>query len=132
MKPRLEYCGNYLEINDFHHNIDDEKNGDPYNCSFDIKVKSGLFFGVADGCECDHKELKKFIEMLEDMILFKIKEINFVEICYGNRIKFNCDKTGHITVSGELKDSEGSHFLKFEFKTDQTVFPDFIKELKML
>ena len=36
MDPKLEYCGNYIEIRDFHHYIDDEKNGNPYNCSFDI------------------------------------------------------------------------------------------------
>ena len=132
MRPKIEYMGNYLEMTDFCHNIDDEKNGNPYNCSFDIKVRAGLFSGFADGCECDYKELKRFIQALEDMLLFKINEVNFVEICFGNKLSFKCDKTGHINVSGELKDSEGCCCLKFEFMTDQTVFPDFINTLKLL
>ena len=132
MEARLEYCGNYIEITNFHHSVDDEKNGNPYNCSFDIKVKSGVFSGIADGCEYDYKELQKFIKALEDMILFQRKEITFVEIGYGNKIEFNCDRSGHIKVSGDIQRDAGSHILKFEFMTDQTVFPEFIKELKSL
>ena len=64
-----------------------KRNGNPYNCSFDIKVKSGVFSGIADGCEYAYKELQKFIKALEDMILFKRKEIIFVEIGYGNKIE---------------------------------------------
>ncbi len=132
MEARLEYCGNYIEITNFHHSVDEEKNGNPYNCLFDIKVKSGVFSGIADGCEYDYKELQKFIKALEDMILFERKEITFVEIGYGNKIKFNCDRSGHIKVSGDIQGDAGSHILKFEFMTDQTVFPEFIKELKSL
>ena len=132
MEARLEYCGNYIEITNFRHSVDDEKNGNPYNCSFDINVSSGVFFGIADGCEYDYKELQKFIKALEDMILFKRKEVTFVEIGYGNTIKFDCDRTGHIIVSGDIRDGIGDHALKFEFLTDQTVFPDFIRELKLL
>ncbi len=132
MDPRLEYCGNYIEIRDFHHSIDDEQNGNPYNCSFDIKVKSGVFTGIADGCEFDYKELQKFIEALEDLISFKRKEITFIEIGYGNKIEFKCDRTGHIKVSGNIQGGAGSHFMKFEFMTDQTVFSNFINELKSL
>ena len=132
MEARLEYCGNYVEITDFHHFVDDEKNGNPYNCAFDIKVRSGMFSGLADGCEYDYKELRKFIEALEEMILFKRKETAFIEIGYGNKIVFECDRTGHIKVSGDIQGDVGSHILKFEFMTDQTVFPKFIKELKSL
>ena len=56
MEAKLEYCGDYIAIRDFCHSIDDEKNGNPYNCSFDIMVKSGVFTGIADGCEYDYKE----------------------------------------------------------------------------
>lgn len=132
MEPRLEYCGNYIEIRNFHHNVDDDKDGNPYNCSFDIKVKSGAFSGIADGCEYDYKELQRFIEALENLISFKVKEVTLIEIGYGNKIEFICDRTGHIKVSGEIQGDVGSHFLNFEFMTDQTVFPPFIKELKSL
>ena len=132
MDAKLEYCGNYIKIRDFHHYIDDEKNGNPYNCSFDIIVKSGVFAGIADGCEYDYKELQKFIVALEDLISFKRKDVTFCEIGYGNAIEFKCDRTGHIVVSGEIQGDAGSHILKFEFMTDQTVFPQFISELNNL
>ena len=132
MEAKLEYCGDYLAIRDFYHSIDDEKNGNPYNCSFDIIVKSGVFSGIADGCECDYEELQKFIVALEDLISFKRKNVTFCEIGYGNTIQFECDRTGHIEVFGEIQGDTGSHILKFEFMTDQTVFPQFINELKSL
>ena len=132
MDPKLEYCGNYIEIRDFHHYIDEEKNGNPYNCSFDIIVKSDVFAGIADGCEYDYKELQKFIVALEDLISFKRNDVTFCEIGYGNTIEFKCDRTGHIEVSGEIQGYARSHVLKFEFMTDQTVFPQFINELKGL
>lgn len=127
---KLEYCGDYIAIRDFHHYVDDEKSGNPYNCIFDIAVKSGAFSGIADKCECDYKELQKFIAALEDLISFKRTDVTFCEIGYGNRIQFQCDKTGHIEVFGEIQGNAGSHILKFEFMTDQTVFPKFINELK--
>lgn len=132
MEAKLEYCGDYIAIRDFHHSIDDEKNGNPYNCSFDIIVKSGVFSGIADGCECDYKELQKLIAALEDLFSFKRKDVTFCEIGYGNTIQFKCDRTGHIEVFGEIQGAAGSHILKFEFMTDQTVFPQFINELKNL
>ena len=126
MEAKLEYCGDYITIRDFHHYIDDEKNGNPYNCSFDVIVKSGVFAGIADGCEYDYKELQKFIEELEELISFKRKDVTFSEIGYGNKIEFNRDRLGHVEVSGEIWGDAGSHVLKFEFITDQTVFPKFI------
>ena len=132
MEPKLEYLGNYIVIRDFQHYIDDEKNGNPYNCSFEIIVKSGVFAGIADGCECDYKELQKFIVSLEDLISFKRRNVTFCEIGYGNTIQFKCDTTGHIEVFGEIQGDAGSHVLKFQFMTDQTVYPQFINELKGL
>ena len=132
MDAKLEYCGNYIKIRDFHHYIDDEKTGNPYNCSFDIMVKSGVFNGTADGCEYDYREFQNFIVALDDLVSFKRQDVVFCEIGYGNTIDFKCDKNGHIKVSGEIQGDAGSHVLKFEFMTDQTVFPQFINELKDL
>lgn len=132
MDARLEYCGDHLVIRDLHHSVDDEKNGDPYNCSFDMVVRSGVFAGIADGCECDYKKLQELIVALEDLISFKRKDVTFCEIGYGNTIQFKCDRAGHIEVSGEIQGDAGRHVLKFEFMTDQTVFPKFINELKCL
>ena len=118
MEPKLEYCDNYIKIRNFYHSIDDEKSGNRYNCSFDIMVKSGVFTGIADGCEYDYKELQNFIVALEDLISFKRIDVAFCEIGYGNTIEFKCERTGHIEVSGEIQGDAGSHVLKFEFMTD--------------
>ena len=133
MDPRLEFCGNYLEIKNFQHHIEDERNGNPYNCLFDIKVRSGMFSGIAEECEYDYKELQLFIKELEDLISFKVKEVSLIEIGFGSKIDFICDRTGHIKVCGEIRGGfAGDHHLKFGFETDQTVFPPFIKALKSL
>ena len=132
MSAKLEYCGNSIEISDFYHSLDDETARNPYNCSFNIKIVSGQFSGIADGCEYDYKEWKKYITQLEDLIYFKTKEVTMIEIGYGNKIVFVGDGMGHIKVTGEIYGHAMSHLLKFEFDTDQTVFPSFIEELKKL
>lgn len=132
MGAKLEYCGNLIEIVDFRHCVEDEKSGNPYNCSFNIRIVSGMFSGVADGCECDYKEWKKFIKQLNDLILFKASEVIFQEIGYGGQISFKGDKLGHIEVSGLVYGNAMSHSLQFSFMTDQTAFPSFINELQKL
>ncbi len=132
VKARMEYCGNYLEIADFQHDAAAEKSGNPYNCTFDIRVKSGDFAGIADCCEYDYKELQKFIAALEDLIAFRRTEVSLTEISTGRTVHFACDSTGHIRVSGELTCDADGQSLRFHFMTDQTAFPAFIRELKRL
>lgn len=132
MSAKLEYCGNKIEIVNFHHSVEDELSGNPYNCSFDIRVKSGLFSGFADGCEYDYKEWKIFVRQLKELFLFKTNKVVFQEIGYGGKISFIADSLGHIEVSGIIYGEAISHSLQFEFMTDQTVFLPFIKELEKL
>lgn len=132
VNARLEYCGNYLELDDFQHDAAAEKSGNPYNCTFDIRVKSGDFAGIADCCEYDYKELQNFIAALEDLIAFRRTEVSLTEISTGRTVHFACDSTGHIRVSGELICDADVQSLRFHFMTDQTVFPAFIRELKCL
>lgn len=130
MEAKLKYCGNLIEIADFRHSVEDERSGNPYNCTFNIRIVSGVFSGLADGCEYDYKEWKKFVEQLNDLLLFKTNEAILEEIGYGGKISFKGDKLGHIEVSGLIYGGAMSHSLKFEFMTDQTAFPSFINELK--
>ncbi len=132
MGARLEFCGNYIEIINFSYISENRQPGDPLYCTFDIKIRSGVFSGIADGCEYDHQEWEKFISSLEDLINFRIKKTSLFETGYGNRIDLECDRTGHIRVSGEIYGDACSHYLKFEFDTDQTAFPPFINALKSL
>lgn len=130
MNAGFEYLGNSLEIINFKHYIDEELSGNPYNCSFDIKVVSGMFSGYADGCEYDYKQWKSFIHQLEDVYDFKSDCAQMLEIGYGSKIVFKSDKMGHISVSGKIYGNAMEQSLEFCFHIDQTVLLKFIQELK--
>ena len=132
MNARLEDGGNYLEFTDFSHDAAAEQQGNPYNCIFDIRVQSGLFAGIAEDCEYDYKELPVFIQALEDLTFLRRKEADFTEISIGNCIHFEADSTGHIIIAGALQNGTDGQFLRFAFRTDQTVLQQFIRALKKL
>jgi len=132
MDAKFVYGGNSIEIKNFQHNVEDEINGNPYNCTFSLKVVSGLFSGFADCCEYDYKEWKRFIKQLDDLYLFKTDRAELAEICYGGNVLFLRDGLGHIHVSGMIYGRGMIHSLKFEFTADQTALPMFLKELKQL
>ena len=122
---KLIYEDNYLIINNFIYHQKDIY----YNTSFDLEIRSGSFSGVAL-CEYDIKEFRKFVEELLEMYDFKKQIVMFNEICYGSNVKFEADKTGHITVSGEIFGEAMEHSLKFSFMIDQSVLDKFISELQ--
>ena len=122
---KLIYEDNYLMINNFIYHQQDIY----YNTSFDLEIRSGSFSGVAP-CEYDIKEFRKFVEELLEMYDFKKQIVTLNDICYGSSVKFEADKTGHITVSGELFGEAMKHSLKFSFMIDQSVLDKFISELQ--
>jgi hypothetical protein len=122
---KLIYEDNYLMINNFIYHQQDIY----YNTSFDLEIRSGSFSGVAP-CEYDIKEFRKFVEELLEMYDFKKQIVMFNEICYGSNVKFEADKTGHITVSGEIFGEAMEQSLKFSFMIDQSVLDKFISELQ--
>ncbi len=122
---KLIYEDNYLMINNFIYHQQDIY----YNTSFDLEIRSGSFSGVAP-CENDIKEFRRFVEELLEMYDFKKQIVMFNEICYGSNVKFEADKTGHITVSGEIFGEAMEHSLKFSFMIDQSVLDKFISELQ--
>ena len=122
---KLIYEDNYLMINNFIYHQQDVY----YNTSFDLEIRSGSFSGVAP-CEYDIKEFRKFVEELLEMYDFKKQIVTLNDICYGSSVKFEADKIGHITVSGEIFGKAMAHSLKFSFTTDQFVLKQFISELE--
>ena len=122
---KLMYEDNYLMINNFIYHQKDVY----YNTSFNLEIRSGFFCGVAP-CEYDIKEFRSFVEELSEMYEFKKQIATFNDICYGSNVKFEADKTGHITVSGEIFGKAMAHSLKFSFTTDQFVLKQFISELE--
>jgi hypothetical protein len=129
---RLEYGDDFFEIRCFSHSEEDEKSGNPYNCSFTMKVRSGEFSGQSHCCECDYKDIKELITQLEELVNFKTDEAVFRELAYDSTIRFTGDGCGHITVSGTIYGDAKIQSLQFEFMTDQTVYPSFISDLKRL
>lgn len=127
---KLEFNGNVFEILDFQHFVEDEKNGNPYNCLFRIRVVSEGFSGCSTTYELDYKELQRFIMQLDDLIYFRTDAVKFQEISYGSIFTFLGDGLGHIKVSGTICNNFQDHSLTFEFNTDQTVYGSFIEELK--
>ena len=58
-------------------------------------------------------------------------KVTFTEDYEDSEISFECDKFGHVIVTGELYlHSEHYHALKFSFETDQTSLAPFIRDLK--
>ena len=132
MNASISYQGNLLEINNFSYSAEDAKNGNPYNCSFDLYVKSGMFSGVAP-CEYDIKDFRRFISELDELYNFKRDLVSFNEICYGSKMIFSLDKYGHIVIEGSIFGEAMEHSLKFSsFEIDQTFLLSFINQLNLL
>ncbi len=122
---KLMHEDNYLIINNFIYHQEDIY----YNTLFNLEVRSGSFSGVGP-CEYDIKEFRQFVQELLEMYDFKKQIVILNEICYGSTVKFEADKTGHITVSGEIFGEAMEHSLKFSFVTDQFVLKIFISGLQ--
>ena len=131
MCATIAYGNNLLEITDFMHYPEEVKRGNPYNCTFNLKVISGVFSGIAP-CEYDIKEFQKFILELEEMYQFKRATTELKDICYGTNVLFSMDKLGHFEMAGTIYGEAMEHEMKFEFHVDQTVIWPFVNELKDL
>lgn len=128
MNARLEFNGNYLEICGFNHCPEDIGSGNPYNSTFDLRVKSGEFLGVGDG-ECDIKEFRRFIGELQELYEFKRDSVKLTQIGgSATEVEFILGKTGKITIYGTAESF--TQKLEFEFEADQTALPPFIKGLR--
>lgn len=128
MNTILEYNDNYIEFNDIQISMDDVEDN-PYNTSFNLKVKSGVFQGIGQ-FECDGRDLARFASQLKQLNQFEISEAVFKELGYGCTINIKMDHSGHITVSGNIFDTGMLQELKYEFEADQTVLLPFIQSLE--
>lgn len=132
MKASVSNQGNLLEIVNFTHYAEDAKNGNPYNCTFDLHIISGTFSGWAP-FEYDIKEFRRFISELNKIYQFKRNSVSLNDICYGSEINFSLDKYRHIVIEGIIYGEAIEHSLKFSgFIIDQTFLPPFIDKLRQL
>lgn len=117
-----------LILSNFRVFYEEYSNGNPYNTSFNVKVTSGDFAGVAE-FEYNIKDFIKFIKEIRDLYDFKLSQVELNDICYGSNIQFCLDKIGHITISGTIYGNSMEHCLTFIFTTDQTAIEVFCKSL---
>ena len=128
MTCELRSGENFLKFSDFRYSVKDEACGNPYNFFFTARVSSDGFAGHA-GWECDRKEFEKFVQSLQDLYDFRLPSAELNDIAYGSRIRFELDKTGHLTVSGTVIGHAAEHRLTFRFTADQTDLRTFITNL---
>ena len=119
--------GNSLQISDFFHSQQDAEQGNPYNCTFTLKINSHGFSGVAP-FEYDIRKLRLCLVQIDDLYHFRCERAILQDIGYGSSITFTrTDRTGHFTVNGTLYGDGRVHSLEFEFRIDQTVLLPFYK-----
>lgn len=122
---------NFLKIIDFHHDKDAFAQKNPYNCSFALAIRSGVFHGTAQ-CEYDRKAFADFIRDLNKLYNFTLSTAVLQDICYGSRVEFTMEKTGHLSISGKIYGDAMEHSLEFTFQADQTSLKQFLEELDAL
>lgn len=132
MDTGLTFEGNSLQICDLFHSQEDAKQGNPYNCSFTLKVASHGFSGIAP-FEYDIQALRQFLRQLDDLYQFRRDRVTLQDIGYGSAVTFTkADRTGHLIVQGTIYGEARLHTLEFEFRADQTVLLPFCSALRAL
>ncbi len=119
---------NFLKFSYFRYFAEDEANGNPYNFFFTVRVSSDGFRGHTRW-ECDRKEFLKFVQSVQNLYDFRDTSAELTDIGYGSRIRFELDKTGHLTVTGILYGHAVEHSVTFRFTVDQTDLHPFLTNL---
>ena len=119
---------NFLHFSDFRYYAEDEADGNPYNFFFRVNVSSDGFAGYTVW-ECDRKEFVKFVQSIQDMYDFRTSSAELNDIGYGSRVRFDLDRTGHLTVNGTLYGHAAVQSVTFLFTADQTSLHPFLTNL---
>ena len=127
----LKHGSNSLVISGFEYSQEDAKGGNPYNTTFTIAVVSEPFRGVCE-CEYDRKKFAEFASQIHELYESHLFKVELREICYGSHVSFELDRTGHITISGELFGHASIQSMTFEFHADQTSLKPFADSLKQV
>ena len=131
MDVLLSYRGNELAFYDFHYSAVEDKKGNPFCCSFRVRVKSGSY--AADTfCEYGMKEFEEMQMYLEMLSNFAWAYTDFDDRAHGNILRFRPINAGFFSVAGTLRDDEGIHTMSFLFEVEQAVLNRFARDTKML
>ena len=107
--------------------LNEEKNGNPYNSSVSIKVESDGFCGMTE-TTISAKNLRLFLANLTEMYNTLQGETVLKNLDYGSNLKIRCDKLGKFHFEGTII-NDSFQQLQFNNIIDQTYMQDFIKNL---
>ena len=124
----IRCAGNLFAIENFRVCPEEKEQGNPYNRTFSIRVVSESFSGYAF-CEYDMKEFIRFVSEMQELFRFKQNKTELNDICYGSKVVFCIDKTGHLDISGKIFGHAAKHCLEFRFAADQTCLNGFIQTI---
>ena len=124
----ISYGDDLFAIENYKTYPEDVKIGNPYNTSFSVRVLSDGFGGTSL-FECDIKEFFRFVKEAEEISVFKRAETTFCDKSYGSFFGFSSDKTGHVSVFGEIYGERAEQKLCFRFSADVTCLLPFAKTL---
>ena len=66
--------------------------------------------------EYDIKELIRFAREMEELFCFKRDKTELNDICYGSKVVFCMDKTGHLDISGKIFGHAAEQCLEFDLQ----------------
>lgn len=118
--------GNLFAIENFTFFPEEKKQGNPYNTTFGVRIVSGVFSGYAF-CEYDLTEFIRFTREMGELFSFHRNKAELNDICYGSKVVFCMDRTGHLDISGKIFGHAAEHCLNFRFAADQTCLNAFIQ-----
>ncbi|GAB6085902.1 WapI family immunity protein [Alkaliphilus crotonatoxidans] len=97
--------------------------------TFNIKVESGEFTGASHFC-ISKENILVIVEALSKMheTLSGCSKISDSDS--DAYINLEMDKSGHISMAGQIGGSHEEHNMKFKYTTDQTILSGLIQKLK--
>lgn len=101
------------------------------NFTFDLTVNSEGFAGTSHFC-VRIDEIETFCNNLTTMHTSLLGSAKLSDNDSDGFVAFTFSEHGHLQVCGQVGGSHEDHFVKFEFRTDQTCIPQFVDDFKKL
>lgn len=101
------------------------------NFTFDLTVNSDGFAGTSHFC-VRIDEIEALCNDLTKMHSSLLGSAKLTDNDSDGFVEFTISENGHLQVCGQVGGSHEDHFVKFEFRTDQTCIPQFVDDFKKL
>lgn len=101
------------------------------NFTFNLTVNSDGFAGTSHFCV----RIDEIEALCNDLIKMHSLVLGSAKLSDNDSdgyVEFTISESGHLRVCGQVGGSHEDHFVKFEFRTDQTCIPQFVDDFKKL